>query len=50
MKKSDIRAYLKYVKLSYKYKPKYQKCEICNSKQTKLRYFANKQKSKKINI
>ena len=36
MKKSDIRAYLKYVKLSYKYKPKYQKCEICNSKQTKV--------------
>ena len=36
MKQSDINAYLKYVNLSSKYQPKYKKCEICNSKKTKI--------------
>ena len=36
MKKSDVRTYLKYVGLGYKYKPKYKKCEICNSKRTRV--------------
>ena len=36
MNNSDIKKYLKYLNFDEFYKPKYKRCEICNSNKTKL--------------